>query len=325
MQAVTVTAPIDALDLAPGEAPAPPAPGPDEVLIDIAYSALNRADIAQRAGAYPPPPGASNILGLEAAGVVREVGSAVTEFAVGDRVAALLVAGGYAEQVTVPAAQCFSVPDDLPLERAAALPETLCTVTSNVFMLAGLTAGQRLLVHGGAGGIGITAIQLARAEGCEAYATVGSDEKAAVIRSLGATAINYRTDDFVTALREAGGVDVVLDCIGGPYLNGNVKSLRRGGHLVIIGLQQGRHGELDLGTLMMKRLSVHGTTLRSRPLAEKAEICQVVRERFWPLYASGRLSPRIDTVVPLSQVGEAHARMEDSAHVGKIVLQISAG
>lgn len=300
-----------------------PSPARDEVVIRVAASAVNRADLMQRGGRYPPPPGASDVLGLECAGTIESVGIDVTRWRVGDRVCALLVAGGYAERVAVPAGQVLPVPDGLELVAAAALPEVVATVWSNVFMIAALQPGELLLVHGGAGGIGTMAIQLAKALGARVACTVGSPDKARACRELGADlAVNYREDDFVEEVRrfEASGADVILDNMGAAYLGRNVDVLANEGRLVVIGLQGGSTGELDLGKLLGKRGAVIATALRSRPAAGKAAIVASVEEHVWPWVADGTVRPIVHSTVPLDDVGSAHELVEASGHIGKVVL-----
>jgi putative PIG3 family NAD(P)H quinone oxidoreductase len=298
-----------------------PEPAPGEVLVRVAATAVNRADLLQRQGFYPPPPGASDVIGLECSGTVVALGEGVDGWEVGQEVCALLAGGGYAELVAVPAGQLMPVPDGLSLVEAAALPEVACTVWSNVFMLAGLQATERLLVHGGAGGIGTCAIQLASALGAKIFATAGSPEKLALCAELGAdVTINYRDEDFVAVLKEAGGADVILDNMGAKYLGRNVDALATEGRLVIIGMQGGVKGELDIGTLLRKRGAVLATSLRARPVAEKAAICASVVEHVWPLVADGAVRPVVHTTLPLAEAAEAHRLMESGEHVGKIVL-----
>jgi putative PIG3 family NAD(P)H quinone oxidoreductase len=301
-----------------------PVAGPGEVVIAMAATAVNRADTLQRQGSYPPPPGASEVIGLECSGVVSAVGPDVEEWAVGDEVCALLAGGGYAEQVLVPAGQVMPVPEGIEVVSAGALPEVACTVWSNVFMVAGLQEDETLLVHGGAGGIGTFAIQLAHALGARVLTTAGSAEKLEVCRSLGAdVAINYREQDFVAEVKAAtdgAGVDVILDNMGAKYLSRNVDALATEGRLVVIGMQGGTKAELDLGQLMRKRAAVIATSLRSRPVAEKAAICSSVVEHVWPLVADGSVRTLVHTTLPLEQAAEAHRIMEASDHVGKIVL-----
>ena len=296
-----------------------PRPATGEVLVDVAATAVNRADLLQRMGFYNPPLGASPYLGLECSGAISELGEGVTEWSVGDQVCALISGGGYAEQVAVPAGQLLPVPDGVSLVQAAALPEVACTVWSNVFQLAALSPGERLLVHGGTSGIGTHAIQLAAALGNDVSVTVGSAEKARRARDLGASrAVLYREQDFV----ETGPYDVILDNMGAAYLERNVDALAVGGRLVVIGMQGGVKGELNLSTLMTKRASVHATSLRARPAEEKAAIVEAVREHVWPLIALGQVRPVIDRVLPLDDVAEAHRVVEASEHIGKVVLEV---
>ena len=301
-----------------------PTPGPGEVVIDMTASASNRADPLQRQGFYPPPPGASDVLGLECSGVISAVGDDVTDWSVGDEVCALLAGGGYGEKVLVPAGQVMPVPDGIDLVTAGALPEVACTVWSNVFMIAGLRQGETLLVHGGAGGIGTFAIQLAHALGVRVVTTAGSQEKLDVCRSLGAdVTVNYKEQDFVEEVKAAtggAGVDVILDNMGAKYLSRNVDALATEGRLVVIGMQGGTKAELDLGVLMRKRAAVIATSLRARPSDEKAAICASVVENVWPLVADGSVKTLVHTSLPLEQAGEGHRIMEASDHIGKIVL-----
>ncbi|GGQ25105.1 NAD(P)H-quinone oxidoreductase [Streptosporangium pseudovulgare] len=294
-----------------------PSPGPGEVLIDVAASAVNRADVMQRQGRYDPPPGASPYPGLECSGVVAEAGRDVEGFRPGDRVCALLSGGGYAEKVAVPWQQVMRVPDGVDLVEAAALPEVACTVWSNVFMTARLRRGETLLVHGGASGIGTLAVQLAKAFGSRVAVTAGTDEKIARCLELGADeGVNYREEDFSERIQ----ADVILDIIGGKYLPANVRALRTGGRLVVIGMQGGSKGELNLGALLAKRASVHGTTLRARPVDEKGAIVRGVVENVWPLVDAGVIWPVIHARVPMSEAAEAHRLIETGEHVGKILL-----
>jgi putative PIG3 family NAD(P)H quinone oxidoreductase len=301
-----------------------PTPAAGEVVIDMAATAVNRADTLQRQGFYPPPRGASDVLGLECSGVVAAVGADVEGWSVGDEVCALLAGGGYATKVAVPAGQVMPVPAGIDLVTAGALPEVACTVWSNVFMVAGLQPDETLLVHGGAGGIGTMAIQLAHALGARVITTAGSEEKLEVCRSLGAdVTVNYREQDFVEEVRAATdgrGADVILDNMGASYLGRNVDALAPEGRLVIIGMQGGTKGELNIAALLSKRGAVIATTLRSRPVAEKAAICAAVVEHVWPLVADGSVRPVVHTTMPLEKAGEAHRLMEDSGHIGKIVL-----
>jgi putative PIG3 family NAD(P)H quinone oxidoreductase len=322
MRAVTVPTPGGPEALTLADLP-DPVPGRDEVVIEVVATAVNRADLLQRKGFYPPPPGASEILGLECSGTIRAVGDGVDRWSVGEEVCALLAGGGYAEQVVVPAGQLMRVPDGVPLAVAAALPEVACTVWSNVFMVAQLRPDETLLVHGGAGGIGTFAIQLAAALGARVFATAGSDEKLELCRTLGAErAISYRDEDFVEVLREAGGADVILDNMGAKYLGRNVAALATEGRLAIIGLQGGAKGELDVGALMAKRAAITATTLRARPVGEKAAICRAVEEHVWPLVDAAKVRPIVGAEIGLDDAAKAHALMEVGEHTGKILLRV---
>jgi NADPH2:quinone reductase len=305
---------------------ATPLPGASEILIRVQAAGVNRPDVQQRKGAYPPPPGASPILGLEAAGEIVACGAEVTGFTVGDRVTALCNGGAYAEYVAVPATQCLPWPLGYDAIQAAALPENYFTVWANVFDLGRLGPEESLLVHGGTSGIGITAIQMARVQGARVFATAGSARKCAGITQLGATAINYREEDFaavIEAATEGRGVDVVLDMVGAPYTERNLRSLARGGRLVQVAFLHGSKVEnLDLLAVMTKRLTITGSTMRPRSAADKGAIAQALRARIWPLLEAGRFAPVIDSVFPLDQAAAAHALMESSAHIGKIVLNI---
>ncbi len=301
-----------------------PEAGPGEVVIDVVASAVNRADTLQRMGFYPPPKGASDVLGLECSGRVSAVGEGVDGLSVGDQVCALLAGGGYAEKVAVPAGQVMPLPPGVDLEAAAAIPEVACTIWSNVFMVAALQPDETLLVHGGAGGIGNFAIQLAKALGARVFATAGSEEKLELCRSLGADrAISYRDEDFVEVVKEAGGADVILDNMGASYLGRNVSALATQGRLVIIGMQGGTRGELDIAALLSKRGAVIATSLRSRPAEEKAAICRGVVEHVWPLVGEGKVRSVVHERVPLEEVSRAHALMESGAHSGKILLTVA--
>jgi len=298
-----------------------PTPGPGEVVIDVAASAVNKADTLQRQGFYPPPPGASDVLGMECSGTVSAVGDGVGAWSVGDEVCALLASGGYADKVAVPAGQVMPVPAGVDLVTASALPEVAATVWSNVFMIAGLQPGETILVHGGAGGIGTMAIQLAHALGATVAATAGSEEKLETCRSLGADiTVNYREDDFVAVLRDAGGADVILDNMGASYLMRNLDALKTEGRLVVIGMQGGSKAEIDLSVLLRKRAALVATTLRARPSEEKSAICAALVEHVWPLVAEGTVKPVVHERVPLADVARAHQAMDDSSHVGKILL-----
>jgi putative PIG3 family NAD(P)H quinone oxidoreductase len=301
-----------------------PVPAPDEVVLTSVAAGVNRADLMQREGLYPPPPGAPPYPGLECSGRITAVGSAVTGWQPGDLACALLTGGGYAEQVAVPAGQLLPVPAGLSLQDAAALPEVACTVYSNLVMFAGLQAGQTLLVHGGASGIGTMAIQVAVALGARVACTAGSEAKLARCRELGAElAVNYREQDFTAEVLDftgGRGADVILDIMGGSYLPANVTALATGGCLVVIGLQGGAAGELDLGQLLRKRATVHASTLRARPAAEKAQIVTAVQAGLWPLIAAGQIVPVIETTLPLAGAADAHRLLEAGRHVGKILL-----
>ncbi len=306
-----------------GDTPAP-VPAADEVLIDVVAAGLNRADIMQRRGFYPPPPGASDILGLEVSGRVAAVGGQVTQWSIGDEVCAILDGGGYAEQVVVPAAQVMAVPDGVGLIEAAGLPEVCCTVWSNLVMTAGLHRGQVLLVHGGSSGIGTMATQVARDLGATVAVTAGSAAKLAACAELGASIlVNYREDDFVAVVRGATGgrgADVVLDNMGAKYLARNVDVLADGGRVVVIGLQGGRVAELDIGAMLRKRAGVIATSLRTRAPSAKAEVVAATAQHVWPMISAGRVRPIIAATYPLAEVAEAHRQMEASTHIGKILL-----
>lgn len=303
-----------------------PRPSPGEILIRVAAAGLNRADILQRRGHYPPPPGTPNWPGMEVAGTVAAVAPDVTEFRPGDAVCALLAGGGYAEYCVVPPGQVLPLPAGVDMAGAASLPEAYFTVWSNVFDLARLRAGESLLVHGGASGIGVAAIQLARARGATVYATAGSAERCRFCEALGAQrAINYRDEDFVAVIRASGpGADVVLDMVGGDYLARNLEAVAVEGRIVVIAAQAGTGAKLDLLKLMQKRAVLTGTTLRPRPLAFKAAIKAALLREVWPLFATGALRPVVDRVFPLEQAPAAHAYMESGAHMGKIVLSLES-
>ncbi len=301
-----------------------PVPKPGEVLIEVAAAGVNRPDVVQRLGLYPPPPGASDIPGLEIAGTVVAHGGGVTTPAIGEKVCALVAGGGYAAYATAPAVCCLPVPASLSLVEAAAVPETFFTVWHNVFERGALKAGETFLVHGGASGIGTTAIQLAKAFGAVVIATAGSAEKCEACVSLGAdVAINYRTRDFVDVIKgDAGGVDVILDMVGGDYTTRNLKCLNTDGRLVQIAFLKGSKIEVDMLPVMVKRLTVTGSTLRPRDVAFKGRLAAALREQVWPLLAAKTASPRIDQTFPLEQAGEAHRHLESGGHVGKIVLKV---
>jgi putative PIG3 family NAD(P)H quinone oxidoreductase len=305
--------------------------GPDEVLIKVAAAGVNRADVLQAAGKYPPPPGASDIIGMEVSGVISEIGaelgSGVTQWAVGQQVCALLAGGGYAEYVAVPAAQVLPIPDGVTLEDAAGLPEVACTVWSNLVLTAHLSEGQLLLMHGGASGIGTHAIQIARALGARVAVTAGSAAKLDTCRDLGAEiTINYRDEDFVARLREeTDGADVIFDIMGASYLDRNLDALATDGQLVIIGMQGGLKAELNIGKLLPKRLRVIGTTLRGRPVSgpnSKGEIVAAVTASVWPMIADGRVRPIIGARLPIQQAAEAHQKLVSGEVHGKIVLTV---
>ena len=301
-----------------------PVPGPGEVLVRVAAAGLNRADLLQRQGFYPPPPGASDIIGMECSGTVVALGEGVEStgtVALGTEVCCLLAGGGYAELVAVPVGQVMPLPPGVDLVTAAALPEVAATVWSNVFMIAGLRPGETLLVHGGAGGIGTFALQAASALGARVFTTAGSAEKRDLCERLGAErAIDYHEEDFVEVLREAGGADVVLDNMGAKYLGRNIDALATEGRLVIIGMQGGTRAELDINALLRKRGAVIATSLRARPVEGKSAICAAVVEHVWPLVGEGRIAPVVDRVLPLDDVAAAHTRMEEGGHSGKILL-----
>ncbi|BBZ72499.1 oxidoreductase [Mycobacterium paraseoulense] len=300
--------------------------GAGEVLIKVAAAGVNRADVLQAAGKYPPPPGASDIIGMEVSGVVAETGSGVTDWSAGQRVCALLAGGGYAEYVAVPAGQVLPIPEGVDLIDAAGLPEVACTVWSNLVLTAHLGKGQLLLVHGGASGIGTHAIQVARALGARVAVTAGSAEKLEFCRELGAEiTVNYRDEDFVARLQESGGADLILDIMGAAYLDRNIDALATDGQLVIIGMQGGIKGELNIGKLLAKRARVIGTTLRARPVTGpngKTEIVRAVIGSVWPMIAEGRVRPIIGARMPIQQAGEAHQRLTSSKVTGKIVLTV---
>ncbi|MBB5119902.1 NADPH:quinone oxidoreductase [Streptomyces eurocidicus] len=323
MHAITINEPGGPEALVWAEVP-DPVPGEGEVLVEVVAGAVNRADVMQRQGFYDPPPGASSYPGLECSGRIVALGPGVAGWAVGDEVCALLAGGGYAEKVCVPAGQLLPVPDGMDLVTAAALPEVTATVWSNVFMVAHLRPGETLLVHGGGSGIGTMAVQLAKAVGARVAVTAGSQEKLERCRELGADIlIDYRRQDFVEELgKVTGGVgaDVILDILGAKYLARNVSALAVNGRLVVIGLQGGRKAELDLGTLLTKRAAVLATSLRARPLQEKAAIVAAVREHVWPLIAGGRVRAVVDRTLPMRDAAEAHRILEESSHVGKILL-----
>lgn len=304
------------------EAPRP-SPAAGEILIKVAFAGVNRPDALQRAGAYDPPRGASPLPGLEASGRVVAVGPGVSRWRTGDLVCALLPGGGYAEFATAPADHALPIPEGMDLRAAACLPETFFTVWSNVFQRGRLQAGERFLVHGGSSGIGTTAIQLAAAFGARVFATAGSAAKCAACKGLGAErAINYRDQDFVAVLQEEGGANLILDMVGGQYLKRNIKALADDGRLVQIAFLEGARTDLNFGEVMMRRLTITGSTLRPQTVSAKAAIARALEAQVWPLLRTGRVAPVLDQVFALSDAAAAHARMDTSAHVGKIVLQV---
>src|SRR3954470_19047452 len=303
-----------------------PTPGEGEALVEIVASGVNRADLMQRQGHYPPPPGAPEYPGLECSGRIAEIGPGVSGWAVGDEVCALLAGGGYAEKVAVPAGQLLPVPKGLDVRRAAALPEVVCTVWSNVFMVAHLRPGETLLVHGGSSGIGTMAIQLAKAVGAKVAVTAGTKEKLERCAALGADIlIDYKEQDFVAEVKKAtdgAGADVILDNMGAKYLDRNVQALAVNGRLAIIGMQGGIKGELNIAALLNKRAAISATSLRGRPLGEKAAIVAAVREHVWPLIEAGHIRPVVDREVPMNDAAAAHRVVEESGHVGKVLLVV---
>ncbi|MGI9597669.1 MAG: NAD(P)H-quinone oxidoreductase, partial [Acidimicrobiales bacterium] len=318
MQAIVVE---EGKPLAIAELPDPEV-GSSDVLIDVEAAGLNRADLAQRGGGYPPPPGASEILGLEVAGVVAEVGSAVTEWHPGDRVCALLAGGGYATRAVADEGSVFRIPDGIGMADAACLPEAMMTVWANVYLRCGFRAGESFLMHGGTSGIGVMGIQMAKHAGASAvYATAGSDDKVALCRDLGAdVGINYRTEDFVEVVKERGGVDVILDLVGGDYIQRNITAASLNGRICNIAYQSGFVAEVNFGPVMMKRLTLTATTLRARTTAEKRAIRDAVLADFWPAVADGGIRTVVDRTFPLAEADAAQASMEAGGHAGKIVL-----
>jgi NADPH2:quinone reductase len=325
MQAVEITAP-GAPDVLQLGSRALPTLKPGELLIQVAAAGINRPDVEQRKGAYPPPPGASDIPGLEVAGTVVAMAEDVRGWQLGDAVCALVSGGGYAEYCSAPALQCLPVPKGLSMAEAAALPETFFTVWHNVFDRVGLKRGENFLVHGGTSGIGTTAIQLAHVFGARVFATAGSARKCEVCVALGADrAINYKTEDFVEVCKaesNKAGMQVILDMVGGSYLARNMSALGIEGRMALIALMGGRESNVNLGIMLMKRLTITGSALRPRSVAEKGAIAASLREKVWPLIEAGKVKPVIDSVLPLAQAAAAHARMESSEHIGKIVLQL---
>ncbi|MEO6850658.1 MAG: NAD(P)H-quinone oxidoreductase [Mucilaginibacter sp.] len=324
MKAIVITQPGGPEVLQIQERPKPVF-GPGEVLVKVAVAGINRPDVYQRKGSYPPPAGApQDIPGLEIAGTIAEVGTDVTRWKVGDKVCALVMGGGYAEYCNVPQGQCLPVPENLSMAEAASLPETFFTVWSNVFDRGALKKGESLLVHGGSGGIGVAAIQMAKALGSTVYVTAGSEEKCSFCEDIGADrAINYKTEDFVEIIKQitAGkGVNVILDMIGGDYMPGNIQSLADDGRLVLINTMKGKDALVDLSAVMRKRLVITGSMLRSREIAFKTAIARKLEENIWPLLASGKIKPIIYAVFPAAEAAKAHQLMESSEHMGKIVL-----
>ncbi len=322
MIAVEIAEPGGPEVLRPVQRPVP-VPGAGEVLIKVAAAGVNRPDALQRTGAYKPPPDASDLPGLEAAGTIVAVGAGVLWPTVGQDVTALLPGGGYAEYVTTPAAHCLAIPGALSLTEAAALPETTFTVWSNVFLRGGLKPGDRFLVHGGSSGIGTTAIQMAKLMGARVFATAGSDAKCDACRALGAeVAVNYKGADFVEVMRGEGGANVILDMVGGDYIPRNIKALADDGRLVQIAFLQGTKAEMNFAQVMLRRLTITGSTLRPQSIETKAEIAKDLRQRIWPMLDAGRMAPVIDSTFPLAEAAAAHARLEDGSHIGKIVLSV---
>lgn len=322
MQAITVPEPGGPAALSESELP-DPVPGQGEILITVAAAGVNRADLSQREGNYPPPPGAPGWPGLEVSGTVAAIGTGVTQWSIGDRVCALVPGGGYASLVVADAGHVLPVPEHVDLIAAGGLAEALATVWSNVVLIAGLAAGETLLVHGGSSGIGTIAIQLGRAMGCRVATTAGSAAKLAACAALGADIlIDYRTQDFVARVKAEteGGADVIFDAIGGGYLDRNLRALAKHGRIVIIGDQSGETGQLNVGLLMRKWASIHGSLLRARPAAEKTAIMRSVLENVWPMVESGLIVPVIDSTFSFADARLAHERMESSAHIGKILL-----
>ncbi|WP_328495312.1 NAD(P)H-quinone oxidoreductase [Streptomyces sp. NBC_00414] len=326
MRAITIPEPGGPEALVWDEVP-DPVPGEGEVLVEVVASAVNRADLLQRQGFYDPPPGASPYPGLECSGRVAALGPGTSGWEVGDEVCALLSGGGYAEKVVVPAGQLLPVPEGVDLDKAAALPEVSCTVWSNVFMISHLRPGETLLVHGGSSGIGTMAIQLAKAVGAKVAVTAGSKAKLDFCAELGADVlVNYREQDFVEEIKAATdgvGADVILDNMGAKYLDRNVTALAANGRLAIIGMQGGAKGELNIGALLSKRGAVTATSLRARPAGEKAAIVAAVREHVWPLIAGGHVRPIVDQELPMSDAAAAHRVLEESSHIGKVLLTLA--
>jgi len=300
-----------------------PVPCHDQILIKIAYAGVNRPDVLQRAGAYAPPAGASDLPGLEASGEIVGVGAGVTRWKKGEKVCALLPGGGYAEYAVCHADHALRIPEGLSMKEGACLPETAFTVWSNVVQRGKLTGGERFLVHGGTSGIGMMAIQIAHALGARVFATAGSDAKCDAIKALGATAINYKDQDFTKILNEAGGADLILDMVGGSYIPRNIASLAKDGRLVMIAFLEGPKVELNFAHIMMNRLTVTGSTLRPQSDVAKAEIADEIRKKLWPMIAAGSVAVTIDSEFELANAADAHRRMETSGHIGKIVLKVA--
>lgn len=325
MRAIEISKPGGPEVLQPVSRPRPEA-AHGQVVIKVAWAGVNRPDALQRAGLYNPPPMASDLPGLEASGTIVALGSGVSGWNVGDQVCALLPGGGYAEYVATPAAHCLPVPGGMGLKEAACLPETFFTVWSNVFVRGGLKGGERILIHGGSSGIGTTAIQLAHHFGARVFVTAGSDEKCQACRDLGAeVAINYHDADFVEVMKEQGGADLILDMVGGPYIQRNLNAMADDGRLVQIAFLQGPKVELNMVQLMTRRLTMTGSTLRPQSDLAKARIAQDLAEAVWPLLAAGRIGPVMDSEFALDKAADAHVRMESSGHIGKIVLEVAGG
>ena len=324
MTAIEITQPGEADVLQPKRRPVP-VPHNDQILIKVDWAGVNRPDVLQRKGSYQPPAGASDLPGLEASGTVVGLGAGVTRWKKGDKVTALLPGGGYAEYVVCNADHALAIPKGLSMREAACLPETAYTVWSTMVMRGGLQAGDRFLIHGGTSGIGVMAIQIALALGARVFATAGSDEKCAEIEKLGATAINYKTQDFVEAMAGQGGADLIIDMVGGSYIPRNIKALADDGRLVQIAFLEGPKVELNFAPIMTRRLTVTGATLRPQSDIAKSRIAEELRQHVWPLVESGKVKVMIDSEYPLDQAAEAHKRMESSQHVGKIVMQVAGG
>lgn len=323
MTAIEISHPGGPEVLTPTQRPRPE-PKHGQVVIQVAYAGVNRPDALQRAGLYNPPPGASDLPGLEASGTIVALGDGVHDWNIGDQVCALLPGGGYAEYVATPAAHCLPIPQNMTLKQAACLPETFFTVWSNVFQRGRLVAGETFMVHGGSSGIGTTAIQLAKAFGAKVVTTAGSDAKCQACLDLGAdVAINYKSHDFVTELQTMGGADVILDMVGGDYIARNLKSLAPDGRLVQIAFLQGPKADINFSTLMMRRLTMTGSTLRPQSDLAKAKIATDLRTHVWPLLDQGKIAPVIDSEFPLAHAAQAHSKMESSTHIGKLVLSVN--